>query len=268
MPTVPAQPDPQLEPHAQRDTAESFGTDAERYDRARPRYPEELIQAIMAAAPGPDVLDVGCGTGIEARQLRAAGARVLGVEADARMAQFARRDGLSVEVGRFEEWDPAGRTFDAVVAGTAWHWVDPATGARQAARVLRPGGLLAPFWCLLQPPTEVAQALGEALRRFVPDAPFDLGAIARLVDGYQVLLAKVADGIRTVDVFDEPVQWRFETEQTYSRDAWLDNAATSGALTRLDPQVRQQVLDAAGEAIDGDVTVSATTIAVTARRRA
>src|SRR5256885_15376084 len=107
-------PEPEL--HQHRQIAESFGVDAERYDRTRSRYPDALVERIVAAGPGPEFLDVGCGTGIEARQLQAAGCRVLGVEPDARMAAFARRGGLEVEVATFETWDPAGRTFHAVVA--------------------------------------------------------------------------------------------------------------------------------------------------------
>ena len=45
------------------------------------------------------------------------------------MADFARRTGIEVEVATFEAWDSAGRTFDAVAAGQAWHWVDPVAGA-------------------------------------------------------------------------------------------------------------------------------------------
>src|SRR5581483_5420759 len=129
MPTLPPQEQlPSDEPHRHRQIAESFGTDAERYDRTRPRYPDALVDRVVAGSPGPDVLDVGCGTGIAARQFRAAGCRVLGVEVDARMAELARRSGLEVEVGSFETWDPAGRTFDAVIAAQAWHWVDPVAG--------------------------------------------------------------------------------------------------------------------------------------------
>ena len=80
--------------HRDRRVAESFGGDAERYDRARPDYPGALVRRIIAASPGRNVLDVGCGTGIEARQFRAAGCTVLGVEPDARMADVARRRGL------------------------------------------------------------------------------------------------------------------------------------------------------------------------------
>ena len=40
------------------------------------------------------------------------GCRVLGVEPDDRMAAVARSHRIEVEVATFEEWDPAGRTFD------------------------------------------------------------------------------------------------------------------------------------------------------------
>src|ERR1041384_5697668 len=124
------------QPFRERRAAESFGVDAARYDRTRPRYPAELIDRLAA----PEVLDVGIGTGIVARALRAAGAHVTGVEPDPRMAAFARDGGFEVEVPTFEQWEPEGRSFDVVVAGQTWHWVDPHAGAAKAASVLRPGG--------------------------------------------------------------------------------------------------------------------------------
>src|SRR5256885_770656 len=159
-------------PHEARAFAESFGIDAERYDRARPEYPAELVAHVVAASPGPDFLDVGCGTGIAARQFRAAGRRVLGVDPDPRMAAFARGSGVDVEVAKFEDWDSRSRTFDAVVAGQAWHWVDPVAGAAKAAGLLRPGGLLAVFAHVFQPPDTVAAAAVEGIRRVLPDLPF------------------------------------------------------------------------------------------------
>ena len=142
---------------AGRRIASSFGEDPERYDRARPRYPRELVDRIVAGRSGLSVLDVGCGTGIAARQFQAAGCEVTGVEPDARMAAFAAERGLAVEVARFEDWDPAGRRFDTLTAGMTWHWVDPTAGAEQAARVLRPGGRVALFWNAFQVPPQLAE---------------------------------------------------------------------------------------------------------------
>ena len=39
------------------------------------------------------------------------------------MARVARGKGIQIEVPSFEEWDPAGRTFDLVTAGGADDWV-------------------------------------------------------------------------------------------------------------------------------------------------
>src|SRR5690242_6168307 len=157
MTTLPReQPEPpRTALHQARSMAESFGTDAHSYDRARPGYPEDLVARIVAGSPGPDVLDVGCGTGIAARQFQAAGCAVLGVEPDARMADVARARGLRVEVATFEAWEPAGRTFDAVTAAQSWHWIDPVAGAVKAAQVLRPNGRLAIFGHVFEPPVEL-----------------------------------------------------------------------------------------------------------------
>ncbi|MET9430217.1 class I SAM-dependent methyltransferase [Streptomyces sp. NPDC003036] len=258
------------EPHRHRRVAESFGTDAERYDRARPRYPQALVERIVAGSPGPGVLDVGCGTGIAARQFQEAGCRVLGVEPDPRMADRARRLGTEVEVATFEAWDPAGRAFDAVVAGQAWHWIDPAAGAAQAARVLRPGGLLAPFWSAFEFPPDLAEAVAEVCRRALPDAPFDPHAMARgALDAYRTVFAKAADGMREAGGFGAPEQWRFDWEWSYTRDAWLDQMPTQGAFTRLPPDKLAEVLEGVGAAIDargGGFTMRYVTVAVTAVR--
>jgi SAM-dependent methyltransferase len=234
------------EPHLMRQVAESFGVDADKYDRARPRYPDALIQRVIAESPGVEFLDVGCGTGIGARQYTAAGVQVLGVDPDARMADVARRSGIDVEIGNFETWDAAGRTFDAVVAGQAWHWVDPVLGARKAAQVLRPDGLLALYWHVFDPPAEVGDPFDEVLSQVAPDAPFKNPGLGLQQRNLQRAIA----GIEAAGGFTEPEQWRFEWQRHYTRDEWLDHLATTGQLTVVAPEQVETVLDAVGSAID------------------
>lgn len=249
--------------------AESFGVDPERYDRARPRYPDELVTAVLAASPGKEILNVGCGTGIEGRQFRAHGTVVLGVEPDERMAEFARR-GFPVEVAKFEEWAPAGRTFDALVSGQAWHWVDPVAGAAKAAQVLRPGGRFAAFWHVFMPPEEISHALADALRRAMPDSPFSGNYLkSPSPDAYQPMLDKAAAGLAETGAFAETENWRYDWTQNYSRDEWLDLLATQGGVTVATPEQRDQVLAEVGAAIDargGHLTTNYSTAVVTAVR--
>ncbi|GAA2161524.1 class I SAM-dependent methyltransferase [Actinomadura napierensis] len=268
MTTIPPERAPA--PHQHRKVAESFGADTERYDRTRPPYPGALIERIVEGSPGRDVLDIGCGTGIEARQFQAAGCRVLGVEPDARMAAFARGTGVEVEVATIEEWDPAGRTFDAAVAGTAWHWVDPVAGAAKAAQVLRPAGRLAVFWHAFELPAEVTEAFAAVYRRVAPDSPFNMQAARPGGDPYGAILDKAADGMEETGAFAAPDRWRFEWERTYTRDEWLDQMPTQGPLTWLQPEQVAEVLDSVGSAIDalgGSFTMPYATVALTATRR-
>ncbi len=258
---------PSVSPHRSRQMAESFGIDAERYDRARPPYPDSLVRRLVEASPGPDALDVGCGTGIAARQLQAAGCEVLGVEPDERMAQFARGRGVPVEVATFEAWEPAGRTFDLVVAAQSWHWIDPAAGASKAAQVLRPRGILAVFSHVYEPPAELAEPFAAAFRRAVPDSPCATMPPIRLRDAYQKGFQGVAEQIRQTGRFLEPEHWQSDWERVYTRDEWLDLLPTTGGLTRLPPGALQQILQAVGTAIDllgGRFTMPYTTLAVTA----
>jgi SAM-dependent methyltransferase len=249
--------------------AESFGVDAARYDRTRPAYPVELIERILQQSPGKAVLDVGSGTGIAARQFQAAGCTVLGVEPDPRMAAYARTTGVETEVATFEDWDAQERLYDAVVAGTAWHWIDPVAGAVKAAEVLRPGGLLAPFGHAFQPPPEVAEATVAVIRRVVPEAPIPPANVS-VLDGYQAMYAKFADAVRQTGAYAEPQQWRFDWHRAYTRDEWLEQLPTSGGLTRLAPEQLAEVLAEVGAAIDalgGSLTMRYATVAIAATRR-
>lgn len=242
-----------------RDMAESFGSDPERYDRVRPRYPDALVGAVLAASPGRDVLDVGAGTGIVSRQFRAAGCRVLGVDVDERMAEFARRDGLEVEVGTFEEWDPAGRDFDAVVAGQTWHWVDPVAGARKAAEVLRPGGRLAVFWNVFRPAPDLAAAFDAVYRRLLPE-PF--GSMWERGTDDEPFTGPATLGIREAGL-GEPETWRFPWERAYARDEWLEQMRTSGGTSRIPPDTLEELLAASGEVIGDGFTMGYEAVVVT-----
>lgn len=257
------------ESHRARQIAESFGVEAERYERTRPAYPQPMVDAVLAASPGRQVLDVGIGTGISARPFVRAGCHVLGVDPDERMATFARRNGLEVEVARFETWDAAGRTFDVVVAGQAWHWVDPVLGAAKAAAVLRPGGRLALFWNVMSFPPAFAEGCSTVYRRVLPDFPFFQGGAAGGVASYAPLHAKAAEGVRTSGAFGELEQWRFEWERPYARDEWLDTVPTFGGHSRVPPGQLAELLAGIGQVVDaagGIVTVGYTTVVVTPRR--
>jgi SAM-dependent methyltransferase len=252
--------------HTDRRRASSFGDDAEQYDRIRPRYPAALIDRLMGEGPR-DVLDVGCGTGIVARHLTDRGCAVLGLEPDARMAEVARRHGVHVEAGTIEEWDPAGRRFDLLTAGQAWHWVDPDRGAAKAAQVLRPGGRIGLFWNQAHPDASVRPVLDAAYGRHAPELAERSVLLGRRDTS---LYESVAAAIARTDAFGTVSVEMFHHEIVYSCAQWIELAVTHSDHHTLPPAQLAALLADVRAGIDragGQVPVRYEAALVTGRRR-
>ncbi|GGU52549.1 class I SAM-dependent methyltransferase [Lentzea flava] len=271
MPTLPNEPEPEKFDKELGDRlAKAFGAGAARYDRTRPPYPDELVERVVTASPGPRVVDVGCGTGTLSRQLIAAGCEVVGVEHDELMAGVARETGVPVEVSKFETWDPAGREFDAVVAGQSWHWVDPEQGPRQAARVLRPGGVFVALWHVFSTPDSIAQALADTYQRVAPDASIRVGhSHEESLKFYQWGCERTAEKFVATGEFTELGQWSADWDKTYTTDEYLDLILTMSPIALLTEEQTAEILDSVRTAIDtlgGSFTSNYRTLAVAVTR--
>jgi len=135
--------------------ARSFGGVAANYDKFRPRYPDELVDDVVAMLPGRHVLEIGAGTGIATAAFAARGMAVTCVEPDAEMAavlsmKLAGNSDLHVDVATFEDWSAARPTgmpgFDGLICAQAWHWTDPKTRWAYAGAALHEDAVLALFW--------------------------------------------------------------------------------------------------------------------------
>jgi len=132
----------------------TFGADPEKYDWARPRYPEAVYQLLRdrcALRVGTHTFEVGPGTGIATRRLLELGARPLvAVEPDERLAayldQSVASDALQVVRSSFEDADLTDGAFDLGASATAFHWLEQAPSLAKAHRLLKPGGWWAMWW--------------------------------------------------------------------------------------------------------------------------
>lgn len=240
----------------------SFGADPDRYDRARPSYPSQLVDDLVAAG-ARRVLDVGCGTGKVARLLVERGLDVLGIEADERMAQVARRHGVTVEVARFEEWDAKGRSFDLVVCGQAWHWVDQRVGPRKAAAILRSDGMAAFFWNRPGFTESTRRLLVDLYRKLAPDIAEDSPALGFVGRGrMEEHVERLAGQFQTVET--RTYRWDFD----YDASAYLELLQTYSDHLLLPVERRRALLDGVYALIGrlgGTITVHYATVAILAR---
>jgi SAM-dependent methyltransferase len=241
-----------------RDLGRVFNEVPELYDRVRPRYPGELL-ADLATVTRMDersaVLEVGVGTGLATLPLAALAGSVTAVEPGAELAALARRrlaacGNVTVETSTFEQWDDRGRRFDALVAASSWHWVDPSIGWRRAHDVLRPGGWMALLgFVVVRRPGELEMyaETADLHERFSPGNPSW---------GHPPLEDEVRAGDVGWGAVDGPgglfgpvvVRW-YPTVQWLDGEGFADLLRSNSLYRELDPEVREPLLDAVAERI-------------------
>ena len=135
--------------------ARAFDAWAEDYERYRPGYPGALFDLIADRLQLPRdarVVDLGAGTGKVARATAARGWQTTAVDPGEPMLAVLRdraaAHGLAIDVVRAtaERTGLPTASFDAALAGEAYHWFDTPKALAEMGRIVRPGGGIAFFW--------------------------------------------------------------------------------------------------------------------------
>jgi MOSC domain-containing protein YiiM/SAM-dependent methyltransferase len=124
---------------------QGFDAFAEAYERGRPGYATDAVDAVVAfldLRPGRRVLDLGAGTGKLTRQLAGSGASIVAVEPmpGMRRALEAAVPGAEILDGTAEDIPLGTGSVDAAVMAQAFHWFDQPRALSELHRVIAPGG--------------------------------------------------------------------------------------------------------------------------------
>jgi SAM-dependent methyltransferase len=128
-----------------------FDDAAQLYDEVRPRYPEELIEHIIAVASLPAqgrIFEVGCGTGQMTLPFARRGYAIVAIDQGERLAALAAQHcqpypQVRVVACAFEAWQDMPGSYDLFLAASAIHWIEPRYSIARAAELLKPGGTIA-----------------------------------------------------------------------------------------------------------------------------
>jgi 2-polyprenyl-3-methyl-5-hydroxy-6-metoxy-1,4-benzoquinol methylase len=138
-------------------------------EEARWNHNIHYHRVILTAVPPQceRALDVGCGEGLLAAELRRSVRLVSAIDIDEASIDLARQRNAAAGVtcihGNFLTYPFEAASFDVVVSVAALHHMNAAAGLERMRELLRPGGILA--------------VVGLALSRYPADIPRDTAAV-------------------------------------------------------------------------------------------
>jgi SAM-dependent methyltransferase len=210
--------------------AAGFASGADVYERARPSYPQDAIDWLVARTglgPGRTVVDLGAGTGKLTRLLLPTGARVVAVEPIEEMR--AHIVGAEVLDGTAEAIPLPAASADVVTVAQALHWFDQDRALPEIHRVLRPGGQLVLVWNM--------RDLDDPLQRDVEEL---LGPVRKDVPGQ--ILGAWREPLSRSPLFRPAEVGEFKYEQLFTTDDLCDRVASTSFVAALPPVDRDELL--------------------------
>ena len=272
-----------------------FGEDPELYDRARPGYPDALVDDVLAfsadsaasaasaasadsaRAVGPAsirALEVGAGTGKATVAFAARGLEIVALEPDPAMGELASRNcrpytGVRIVQAAFEDWPVEEGAFGLLFSAQAWHWVRPGLRCELAARHLERGGTVALFWHRTDwdPRDPLRLGLDESYRLQAPDLYEKGPGFPGLTP--EALQTGAREELAASNAFSEVTAHHHRWRATFTPDSFLDLLATQSDHRLLPERQRAGLFHAVRELLvehGGEVSVPYDTLLVLGRR--
>jgi SAM-dependent methyltransferase len=210
--------------------AAGFASAADVYERARPSYPQEAVDWLIAQTglgPGRTVVDLGAGTGKLTRLLLPSGARVVAVEPIAEMRALI--EGAEVLDGTAESIPLDDGSVDVVAVAQAFHWFDQERALPEIHRVLRPDGSLVLVWNMRDLDDLVQRGVEDLLRPLRSDVP------GQIQGAWREPLARSR-------LFGAAKVGEFSIEQRFTTDDLCDRVASTSFVAALPPVDREELL--------------------------
>jgi Methyltransferase domain len=227
-----------------------FGEAVDEYARARPGYPDAMIEDILAYAdPANEILEVGAGTGKATLSFASRGVTMTCLEPDPRMAERLRGEcapypNVTIEVSRLEDYSRP-LAFDALIAGQSWHWVDRLRRWDLAYEAVRDGGTIALFWNAY---VIADEAIRRELRAIDERYSVDTSHYGVTGDDLEGDEIELEEGWPAYDLvpdsrFEDFVSRRYRRHLEYDAETFIDLLASTSAYRLLEESDRGHLFE-------------------------
>ena len=218
-----------------------FNQMADYYDRFRPSYPQEIIDAIVKKAglnAGSSILEIGAGSGKATAQLADYEFEILCVEPGVDLAEKGREKfkdkNIEFVVSRFEDYSLPLSYYDAIISAQAFHWLEQPAGYQKCASALKNDGYLAPFWNIeILYDTELDKellGLMETHKAFTSTTS---------EDNYKKRMGDISNGITESGFFSKPEIIHSHWDKSYTADEYFGFADTGNVFVQNPDEVKQ-----------------------------
>lgn len=216
----------------------SFDVFAETYHSVRPGYPTQLyedIRELCGVGKESRLLEIGAGSGIATMELAKFGGHVVAIEPGSHLAAIAKKQteefpNVEILEGTFESFESSER-FDAILAFTAYHWIDQGIGHQKVGNLLDDAGSLVLVWnSFFLSDSAVTTEVNRAYHECLPEAYPDESTVGEVNEG---VLSKLHR--REREVVQNPLLYTVGIRKYYT--AYNYNAETYPKLLNTFPKV-------------------------------
>lgn len=256
----------------------SFDMFAETYHSVRPGYPTELyedIKRLCGIGSASRLLEIGAGSGIATVELaKLGGGRVVAIEPGAHLAAIARKQTESsknVEVleGTFEGFESSER-FDAILAFTAYHWIDEGIKYRKVIDLLDDAGSLVLVWnSFFLSDSEVTAEVNKAYRQYLPDAYPDESSVEQVNEGVlSKLHCREQEVVQNLLLYTVALR-KYYTACNYNAETYPKLLNTFPKIVEVEEGKRQRFFERISEIVSqyGTISVPVLTTLIVCKKR-
>lgn len=255
----------------------SFDVFANNYHSVRPGYPTTLfedIKEMCGIESSSHLLEIGAGSGIATVELAKLGCHVIAIEPGTHLAAIAREQtenfkDVEVFEGTFEDFQTANK-FDAILAFTAFHWLNKGDKYQQVLDLLNISGSLVLVWnSFFQSDSIATTEVNRAYREFLPDVYPEESIVADVNEGVLSKLNRREQEVVANPLFYPVFLRKYLTTYNYDDQTYPKLLNTFPKVVEVEEEKRLRFLGRISEIVKrhGKISVAVLTTLIICQKR-